>query len=56
MPSLLADYRTDGQMSKIPLAPKYDADGGIAEVPERYRRTSRIAVTGASQVARRWTF
>ena len=56
VPSLLADYRVDGQMSKIPLTPKYDADGEIAVVPQKYRLRSRIAVAGTSQVARRWTF
>jgi branched-chain amino acid transport system permease protein len=56
VPSLLADYRTDGEMSKIPLTPKYDADGGVAEIPERYRLRSRVRVSGGSQVARRWGF
>jgi branched-chain amino acid transport system permease protein len=56
VPSLLADHRADGQLSKIPLAPKYDADGEVATIPHRYRLHSRVAVTGTSQVARRWTF
>jgi branched-chain amino acid transport system permease protein len=55
VPSLLADYRTDSQMSSVPLLPKYDPDGQVAEVEQRYRLPSRIGVAGGSQAAKRWS-
>lgn len=56
VPSLLADYRVDDHMSTVPLAPKYDAEGGVAKVERRYRLTSRIGTAGSSQAGRRWSF
>jgi branched-chain amino acid transport system permease protein len=56
VPSLLADYRTDTDLSSVPLAPKYDVDGQVAEVPRHYRLPSRIGAAGGSQAARRWSF
>jgi branched-chain amino acid transport system permease protein len=56
VPSLLADYRTDAHMSRLPLAPKYDVEGQVAAVETRYRLPSRIGLAGASQGAKRWSF
>lgn len=54
VPSLLADYRQDGQMARVPIAPREDADGNREHVPVRYRIPSRIGVAGSSQTGRRW--
>jgi branched-chain amino acid transport system permease protein len=56
VPSLLADYFVDGQMSRAPILPKLDPDREKVEIPARYRLPSRIGVTGQSQTARRWTY
>jgi branched-chain amino acid transport system permease protein len=55
VPSLLADYRADGQMAKVPILPKEDGDGNRVDVPRRFRLPSRIGVAGASQTSRGWT-
>jgi branched-chain amino acid transport system permease protein len=56
VPSLLADYRTDAHMTRLPLAPKYDVEGQVEPVEARYRLPSRIGLAGVSQAARRWSF
>ena len=56
VPSLLADYRTEAHMSKVPLAPKVDADGNVVEPEPMYELPSRIGVSGSSQAATRWSF
>jgi branched-chain amino acid transport system permease protein len=56
VPSLLADYSVDGQMSRAPMLPKLGLDREKVAVPVRYRLSSRIGATGSSQSVRRWTF
>lgn len=58
VPSLLGQYgMVGGQMAKVPLAPKFGADGNAtASLPVRYRKKSRIGQAGASQQARGWSF
>ena len=56
VPSLLADYSVDGQMSRAPILPKLDLDGEKSLIPARYRLPSRIGVAGSSQTPRRWMF
>jgi branched-chain amino acid transport system permease protein len=56
VPSLLADYFVDGQMSRAPILPKLDLEREKVEIPARYRLPSRIRVTGSSQTTRRWTY
>jgi branched-chain amino acid transport system permease protein len=55
VPSLLADYRTDGQISKVPLVPRYDLDGNVEETEQLYRLDSRIRVAGSSQLGKTWS-
>ena len=54
VPSLLADYLVDGKLERVPVVPEKDPDGNLVEAPVRYRRPSRIAVTGLSQAASTW--
>ena len=56
VPSLLADYFVDGQMSRAPIQPKLGVDRETIVVPTRYRLPSRIGVTGSSQAGRRWSY
>lgn len=56
VPSLLADYFVDGQMSRAPILPKLGLEREKVEIPAHYRLPSRIGVTGSSQAARRWTY
>jgi branched-chain amino acid transport system permease protein len=56
VPSLLADYAADGEMSKVPLVPLRDDDGEKADLPVRYRLPSRIGIAGASQSKNGWSF
>ena len=56
VPSLLADYFVDGQMSRAPILPKLGFDRETVLIPTRYQLPSRIGVTGSSQTARRWTY
>jgi branched-chain amino acid transport system permease protein len=56
VPSLLADYSVDGQMSRAPILPKLGLDREKILIPARYRLPSRIGVTGSSQTGRRWTY
>jgi hypothetical protein len=56
VPSLLADYFVDGQMSRAPIQPKLGLDREPVAMPSRYRLASRIGATGSSQVGRRWTY
>lgn len=56
VPSLLADYRVDGEMARIALLPNIDVDGVAVPVAEEYRLPSRIGAAGVSQSGRRWSF
>ncbi len=54
VPSLLADYRVDGEMAKVPIVPKQDNEGAALEIPRVFRLPTRIGAAGASQTGRKW--
>ena len=55
VPSLVGDYRIlDGERARVPLAPKFAADGSKAVLPRQYRVDSVIRQRGASQRVRVW--
>ena len=57
VPSLLADYKVvEGELPRVPLAPKFNDTGGTVIIPRKYRLKSRIGLAGASQATRRWSF
>jgi len=53
VPSLVADRRTFEE-ERVELAPLFDDQGRVADVPMHYRRESRIRTAGRSQTARVW--
>lgn len=58
VPSLLGEYGyAGGTATKVPLAPRFDADGKQQKASRwRYQLPSRIGTAGASQQSKRWSF
>jgi hypothetical protein len=58
VPSLLGDYGfVGGQMARVPLAPKFGADGSVETTGRwHFKLPSRIGAAGASQQSGRWNF
>jgi branched-chain amino acid transport system permease protein len=56
VPTILGDWRmTEGDRSRVPLAPKRDGAGATStEVPVHYELPSSVRVAGASQQGRGW--
>jgi branched-chain amino acid transport system permease protein len=58
VPSLLGQYGfTGGQVAKVPLAPRFGADGKAQTSSKwEYRQPSRIGKAGGSQTLKRWSY